>query len=356
MHRFQPSAAAVSLALMTVAVATADVITTVDGSRLVGTVEQIAGGKLVIQTEIAGRLEIDASKVVSVSTDRPVNVAVSSGDKLVGLMDSSPDGTTSVVRSELGDISIAPSNITLLWPEGTESPEIIAIRAKAQAEIEAAKPKWSATLEAGAAGTDGNTDTLEGHGRFDLKRTTEHDRLHFYLAARYSEQDDKRSKNEYLGGIRLEITSTRRWYWYARTEFEFDEFEGIDLRATAAAGAGYYWLKRPDHELKTSFGVGYRHESYDIERSSDAAILDLGLDYRLEISPWIQFTHSTLYSPDFLEFADYRLRLDTALLIPFKDERWAWKIGMKNQYNSRPQSGLDRLDNTYYTSIVLSLK
>jgi hypothetical protein len=50
------------------------------------------------------------------------------------------------------------------------------------------------------------------------------------------------------------------------------------------------------------------------------------------------------------------MKFDTALLIPFKDERWAWKMGMRNDYNSRPQSGLDRLDNTYYTSIVLSIE
>jgi putative salt-induced outer membrane protein YdiY len=333
----------------------ADVVTTSDGSRLVGTVEQIAGGKLVILTEIAGRLEIDASKVTGVSTDQSVNVAVNSGDRLVGPMDSSPDGS-SIVRSKLGDISIPPSAITMLWPEGTESPEIAAIREEADAKIEAAKPEWSATLEAGASRTEGNTDTLEGHGRFDLKRKTKDDLLHFYLAGKYGEQDDKRTTNEYFGGIRYENSITERWYWYARTELEFDEFEGIDLRATAAAGAGYYWLKKPEHELKTSLGLGYRHESYDNERTDDDAVLDLGLDYRLDLTPWAQFTHSTVYSPDFLEFDDYRLKFDTALLIPFKDERLAWKLGMRNEYNSRPQSGFDRLDSTYYTSIVLSLR
>ena len=85
-------------------------------------------------------------------------------------------------------------------------------------------------------------------------------------------------------------------------------------------------------------------------------MLDLGLDYRLDVTPCLQFTHSTVYSPDFLDFANYRLTLDTGVLIPFKDERWAWKVGMRNQYNSRPEGDLERLDNTYYTSIVLTLK
>ncbi len=356
MRGFHLHAVIIGVVLLASASARADVVTTSDGSRIVGTVERIADGKLVIQTEIAGRLEIDASKVTGISTDRPVNVAVSSGDMLVGPIDASPEAGTSVVRSKLGDISISPSNVTMLWPEGTENPKIVAIRKEANAEIEAAKPHWSATLEAGASSTDGNTDTLVGHGRFDAKRTSKDDLLHFYLAGKYAEQDDSRTTNEYFGGIRYENMITERWYWYARTELEFDEFEDIDLRATATAGAGHYWLKQPEHELKTSAGAGYRHEAYDGGRTEDDFVLDLGLDYRVDLAPWAQFTHSTVYSPDVEDFDNYRLRLDTALLVPFKDERWAWKIGMRNEYNSRPQRGFDRLDNMYYTSIVLSLK
>ena len=354
MRRFHPSATAVGLALLTAASAVADVVTTSDGSSIVGKVEQIADGTLVILTEIAGRLEIDASKVTGISTDRPVHVTVESGDMLVGPIEASADG--SVVRSKLGDISISPTDITHLWPAGTENPQVAAVREKAEAEIEAAKPKWSTTLEGGLTRTEGNTDTLEGHGRLDVKRATQSDLLHMYLAGKFSEQNDRRTTNEYFGGIRYENSVTERWFWYVRTELEFDEFEDIDLRATAAAGGGYYWLKRPEHELKTNLGVGYRHESYDGGRTENDAVLDLGLDYRVDVAPWVQLTHSTVYTPDFQEFDNYRLRLDTALLMPFKDERLAWKVGIRNEYNSRPQPGFDRLDNTYYTSIVLSLE
>ncbi len=356
MRGFRLDALAVGLVLLTAATATADVVETSDGSRLVGTIEQIADGRLVILTRIAGRLEIDASEVTAISTDRPVHVAVSSGDTLVGRMEASPEDDGSVIRSKLGDISISLTSITVLWPEGAENPQLVTMREEAQAQIEAARPKWSATLEAGANRTEGNTDTLDGHGRFDLKRTTTDDLLHFYLAGKYAEQDDKRSTNEYFGGARYESSVTQRRYWYARGELEFDEFEDIDLRATVAAGAGYYWLKQPEHELKINIGGGYRHESYDDGRVENDAVLDLGLDYRLDLTPLAQFTHSAVYTPNIEDTNSYRLKLDTALVIPFKDERLAWKIGMRNDYNSRPQEDFDRLDSTYYTSIVLSLK
>ena len=348
--------ATVIFAFVMITTGRADTVSTSDGSTLVGKIEQVAGGKLVILTEVAGRLEIDASMVIAIATDEAVHVEFSSGDKLVGIIETPPGQETSVVRSKLGDIPMAPSQISWMWPEGGEDPQIVALREQAQADIEAAKPMWLTTLEAGATRTEGNTDTLKGHGRLDVKRTTPEDLLHFYLAGRYDEQDDRRTTNEYLGGVRYENMLTELRYWYTRTELEFDEFEGIDLRATAAIGVGRFWLKEPDHELKTSIGVGYRHETYDSGRTEDDAVLDLGLDYRHDIAPWAQLTHGTVYSPDFLEFDNYRLRLDTALLFPFKDERLSWKVGMRNEYNSRPQSGFERLDNTYYTSIVLSLK
>ena len=344
------------LVLLLVSAAAGDVVTTSDGSRFVGTVEKIANGRLVIHTEIAGRLEIDASKVTGISTESSVSVVFRSGDTLVGRIVESPDRDVSVVRSGLGDIRISPSDITLLWPAGTENPELVAVREEAQAEIQAAQPKWTTTLEGGVTRTEGNTDTLQGRGRFDAKRVTPNEILHFYVAGKYAEQNDARTTNEYYGGIRFESLVSDRKYWYARTELEFDEFEDIDLRATAAVGRGYYWLKEPDRELKTSIGLGYRHEAYDGGRTENDAVIDLSLDYRRDISPWVQFTHSAIFNPDFEDFDNYRLALDTALLIPFKNDRMTWKIGVRNEYNSRPQPGFERLDNTYYTSIVLKLE
>ena len=113
---------------------------------------------------------------------------------------------------------------------------------------------------------------------------------------------------------------------------------------------------RPEHEFKNRAGIGYRHESYANGDTSDEAVLDLGLDYRLDIAPWVQFTNSTTYNPDFEEFDDYRLDCDTAWLFPLKSNIFKLNAGMPNEYNSRPQRGLGRLDNTYYANLLLELK
>ncbi len=344
------------LALTPVPMVRGDAVYTSDGSKIVGRIERLSGGKLVIVTQIAGKLEIDADMITAFAVDEPLTVSFESGDRLVGTIDVSADHSTSVLHSALGDLTVTPSEIAAIWPVGGDSPEVVAVKAETDATRKALTPVWTATLEAGGSSREGNTETLVGRGRLDIKRKTEKDLLHFYLEGRYSDDDDVRTVNEYLGGVKFENAMTDRWYWYTRMEMEFDEFEDLDLRATAAAGVGYFWLKKEAHELKTRLGLGYRHEAYDTGRTDDQAMIDLGLDYRFDLAPWVQFTQSTTYSPDFEEFDDYRLNADTALVFPFKDPRVKLKLGLSHKYNSRPVSGLERLDTTYYANVVLELK
>ncbi len=343
--------------------ARADVVTTADGSRLVGKVVRLHDGRLVLETSIAGTIELDALQITGMEIEGNVNLEFESGDRLVGTVGITPKENASMIKTAIGEIEVDTDKVTSIWPQGEESPEVIMVRKQAEdaraayekemdERIAALTPKWSAALEAGILATEGNTDRLEARGRFDLKRKTDEDLLHFYLAADFGEQFDVRTENEYRGGIRYDLDVTERLSWFARTELEFDEFEDLDLRVTAATGLGYWLIKEEGHELKPRAGLGYRHESFDDGNSRDDAIIELGFDYRLDIATWAQFTHTTTWNPAWDDFADYRLFLDTAMLVPLKDERFSLKFGIRNEYNSRPVQGNDRLDNTYYANLV----
>lgn len=334
----------------------ADVIVTADGSRLVGKIETMSGDKLVIVTQIAGKLEIDPKLIVSVATDDPVNVQFESGDRLVGNVSESPEPGKSIMNTAIGEVVVPTEAITALWMPGADSPEVVAIKAEEEKLRLALTPQWTLTIEAGGSRSEGNTDSKNARGRIDLRRKTAQDLLQFYLAAEYGEQNKRRNRNEYLGGVNYEYMLSERWYWYARLGLEYDEFENIDIRATASTGAGYYWLKKPEHEFKTRAGIGYRHETYSTGGSQDDAILDLGWDYRVDVKSWMQFTQSTTYSPAWDDFGDYRLVADTGLIFPLKSDYMKLKLGFKKDYNSQPPPGVDRLDSTYYANIVVELK
>ncbi len=330
------------------AIASADTLTTRDGSRLVGKIERMADGKFVMVTDVVGTVEIDIAKVTSISTDEPVNVEMKSGDRLVGVVAEVLTEEASVVRSAIGEIKIPQQNIASVWRIGTESPA-------EQKLLAAHKPKWKTVVEIGGSATEGNTDSVDVRGRLELSRKTSKDLLRFYASADYGERDDARVRNEYRGGSSYEYLFTKRMFGYARGELEHDEFENLNLRATAAVGLGYYLIKKDEHELKVRAGPGYRHETYDSGRTSDDPIADLGLDYRLDVSKSMQFVHAATYAPNLEDIGDYRLDFDTALLFPLKADAWKLKVGMKNAYNSNPSGNLDRLDNFYYAGVQLEL-
>ena len=340
--------------------ACADVVTLSDGSRLLGTIERMADGKLKLITQYAGTIEIDASMVRSVETDEPVNVGMSSGDRLVGPVRWQPEIDRAVVETEMGGVPINADRVEAIWPKDGKSPEALALEAqiaKVQEEAEAARAKWSATFEAGLFYTDGNKEVFRVMGRAEARRKSADDLLKFYVAGEYSEEDKQRSTNEVKGGAYYEYMFTERWFGYGRMDLEYDEFENLDLRFSTALGAGYYWLKKPDHELKTRAGIGYLHESYMDGVTTNAAQAEVGLDYRLDIAPWVQFLHSTMWYPTLEALRDYRLVSDTAFLFPLGgSDVWKLKLGALYEYDSIPNPGFERLDQTYYANILLEVK
>lgn len=342
-------AAGLATGTLTVQAARADVVHIVDGSRIIGTIGRLQGGKLAIDTKFAGIIHIELSRIESLESDNPLNIALESGDRLVGNVSRTAERSY-VVNTAQGPVPLRFETLTGVWPVGEKSPEAL----EAERVQEAL---WTGSVEAGVRREEGNKDTLNVRGGFELLRKTDEDQLLFYVAAKMSEQNGARSTNEYRGGIHYENNASERWFWYTRIDLEFDEFENLDLRSEAAAGGGYYWLKKPDHELKTRAGAGYRHESFDNGVSSDQSYLDLGLDYRIDLCAWAQLKQTTTYSPSFEEYNDYRLVFDTAMFFPLAGgDVWKLKLGVRNEYDSMPQPGIDRLDNTYYANIVYTFK
>lgn len=352
--------AVVVLPLLFAATVGADVVTLTDGSRLLGTVERMGAGKLVLATKFAGTIEIDAAMVASIETDQTVNVGMTSGDRLVGPIEWKPQIERAVVQTEMGGVPISVENVEAIWPKDGKSPEVLAMEeqiAKIREEAEAQQAKWTAIFEAGVFFTEGNNDVFRAHGRAEAIRQSAKDLLKFYVSGEFSEEDDERSTHEVKGGAYYEYLFTERWFVYGRLDLEYDEFENLDLRLSTVVGPGYYWLKKPDHELKTRAGIGYLHESFMDGFTRDDAQAEVGLDYRVDITPWMQFTHSTTWYPTFESVRDYRIVSDSALLFPLTgSEMWKLKLGALYEYDSLPNPGFERLDQTYTASVLLELK
>lgn len=344
----------------------ADLVHLNDGTTLVGTVVRVAGGQLVMQTAFADQLAVPASMLQGITTDSPRTVQLGSGDRAVGRLVYA-DGSQGIVGTALGDRHIAIGDVVLLWipdeghPSGAPSEaEVAALEAQhdeevrqLREELEQTRSRWSGRLEFGLDGRSGNQDRLAFRGRAEARRETDKDRLLLYIQGIYSEEDNTRSENEIIGGARLEVDLTERLFAFGRFELEYDEFENLDLRATVSGGLGYWVIREDRQDFRVRGGVGYQHESYDDGTTQDDAVLELGYDYRLDITDNIRLTHDLTYLPTFEDFADYRLVINTGVEVPIGDNgSWRIRGGMRNEYRSEPQPGNEDWDSTYFINLV----
>ncbi len=312
-----------------------------DGSRLIGTVTQVIDGSVTIETDFAGTITVDKSLVKGIRTDEPKSVQLPSGDRAIGKLDYSRSGQK-VTTDTVGDISIDLNQVDAVWAAGQPHPAMLA-----------QLPKWYGSLELGLDGQTGNSERIAINGRAEVHRDTPTDRMMIYAQGRSSRENGEDTVKEVLGGISLEIDLDDDWFVFAKSELEFDKLEDLDLRATVTGGVGYFAIREPGHELKLRAGLGFQHESFSTGESNDFAIGELGLDYLLEIAPWLLYTLHATYYPTFEDIADYRVVLENAVAIPLSPkEDWRLRIGMRNDYDSMTKGDTEHLDTYYFMNIV----
>ncbi len=327
----------------------ADEVLLTDGSKIICEVQTLTEGKLHVTTDFAGEIVIDVSKVQGITTDKPLSVELESGDRAVGPLQYTPGTGQAVETNALGPVNVEMETITAVWPQGQESPAVIALRE----HLNKLQNPWSVTLALGIDGQSGNTNRTAVNGRLDIKRTIDNERLFLYGQGRFSRENGRDTVKEVIGGATLEVDIDEQWFVFGRGELEFDKFENLDLRSRIAGGFGYFVIKEPEEEFKLRGGIGFQHESFNTGVSDDLAVADLGWDYRKNIAPWLQFNHSITFLPAFEDINQTRIVMNNAVEIPLNPNKdWKLRIGLRNEYDAMPEPGIKRLDSYYYLNIA----
>lgn len=321
-----------------------DVVETQDGARLVGTLKSIDGGKITLETAYAGTLEIDAAQVASFSTDNPVFLRLESGNTMSGVVQSNPDGTMSI-RNQDGTMNTTMDRVTQSWGMDEEDPRVLAEQSKQR--------KWQYRLAADVSGKGGNNDESSLGFRGNATLAGPNDKLVFYASYFRSEQNDVKTDDETIGGVRYESFVIGDLGWYTRAEFENDEFENLDLRSTAGGGLTYRFINEDNHNLTGRFGGAYRYQSFLDGTDAEDLTVDLGLSHNYSHNEyWSVDTEITL-NPAISDFGDFVLKQNTVFLVPIPNTWWAFNFGFGNDYNSEPGIGFDEWDYRYFAGLTL---
>lgn len=321
--------------------ASADVVETRNGARLVGKVTKIDGASVVLSTDYAGEIKVKQSEVVNLTTDNPMFLRLSAGTVLEGKV--APAGAGQItISGAAGAITTSVDQVAMTWGPGERDPATIG-------------RTWAYEAAVDITGKNGNSEQLGTAFSFRATLKGAQDTLQFYTAYNRQETDDVKSADQFRAGVDYANNFSGRYSWYLRNEGGFDRVKDIELYNVAAAGFGYDVIKKDNQTLTTRAGLSFRYEGYENPLTEDvkSAGLDFGLTHRLVLNNGV-LSNNLSYVPAFDDFGNFRAIHDSFFEMPISASLWKLRIGLSNDYNSRPGVGVEKMDTTYYTRLVLN--
>ena len=344
----KPNLLRASLALVAVAFGaanlSADVVETKSGARIVGKVTKIDGGAVTVSTDYAGAVTIKQSEVTAITTDAPIAVRLTTGTRIDGKVTTSA-GAVQIAGTD-GSISTTVDKVAASWAAGGKDPAVAAL-----------ERGWAYEAAVDVAGKTGNKEQLGTGFSFRATLAGSQDTLQFYSAYDRQVSDGVKSADQFKAGVDYANNFSGSKSWYMRNEGGFDRVKDIELYDVAAAGLGYDFIKEAKQLLTGRAGVSFRYAGYKNPRTEDvkSAGLDFGLSHRLQMDNAV-LVNRISYVPTFEDFSNFVITHESSLELPLLSTQWKLRLGVANDYNSKPGKGVERLDTTYFTRLVLSWK
>lgn len=289
-----------------------------NGDRLTGTVTQMTGGTVTIETELAGTLEIPAENISTVTTDEPVELVYA-------------DGSTS------SKTLTAATPLTSLTAINPPKPE---------------KPRWKGDISGGLAVTTGNTSNESYNVSANLFKRTEKDRITL--------KTDTSNKKERTSGSSTKVTTedwwktsakydyflSKKWYAFGEARYETDSIALLDSRTLFGGGSGYQWIESDNMNFATELGLSCMQEDYSTGSSDSNLSARAGYHFDTAINSTFSFIHDLTYFASTEELSDYYLTSSAELRAKLVNN-WFANAKVLFDFDTSPASGKGSTDVKY---------
>jgi putative salt-induced outer membrane protein YdiY len=323
--------------------ASADVVETTNGARIVGKITKIHEGVVTINTDFAGDIDIKQALVTKITTDHPVGVRVSDGTRYIGAVVPAPGGGLQVTTKS-GAVETPVSKVVAWWAAGEEDPDVVALRRK-----------WSYALGVDITGQTGTQSQMGTEANYRAKLTGPNDVFQYYADYLRQESEGAVSVDQLKIGVDYADNFTPLTSWYVRDEGGFDRVNDISFYDVAAGGYGYDFIKEKDAVLTGRAGLSYRYDRYAPADTPSQSLA--GADFELQFSKKLgkaQINDRLEFVPAFEDLGNYIINHEFTYDIPITKSLWKLSVGVTNSYNSRPVAGVDTFETIYFTRLVLA--
>ena len=337
----------------------ADQVTLKNGDRLTGTIVKSDAKTMLIKTELAGEVNVQWDAVTSIVSSQPLHLALKDGQTVVGTV-TTADGKLDVSTKTTGEV-VAPKETVVTVRNDDEEKSY-------DAEMDRLRNPhltdfWSGILDTGLSVTRGNSATLAYNLSAKAARVTSRDKISVFSTAVYASDDttppNRTTAHAIRGGIRGDLNVSEKFFVFGFTDFEYDQFQDLDLRNVLGGGLGYHVIKAKNTTFDVFGGGDYEQEYFSVTpafptgltRKTGEVVLGEEVDSKLNGRTTLSEKFSLF--PNVSDTGSYRFQFDGTAATKLK--AWlSWQITYSDRYLSNPLPGLKKNDALLSTGLRLT--
>jgi putative salt-induced outer membrane protein YdiY len=321
----------------------ADQVGLKNGDRLSGTIVKSDGKTLVMKTEFAGDVSIQWDAVTAIDSSQALHLGLKDGQTVVGAVTTS-DGKFSVATKDAGTVSTSKEAVATVRNDA---------EAKAyDAEIDRLRNPhltdfWSGMVDTGLSLTRGNSATLNYSLAAKAVRSTARDKITVYSTAIYAKDSTAgpsvTTAHAIRGGVRADINVSARTFVFGFTDFEYDQFQKLNLRNVIGGGFGYHVIKTERSTFDVFGGGSYNQEFFSTGLTRKTGEVLAGEEFDAKLSGRTTLSERFAFYPNLSNRGQYRFTFDTTAATKLK--AWlSWQAGFSNRFLSDPVPGTKKND------------
>ena len=303
-----------------------------NGSTILGTVTDAEGGKLVVETDFAGTIEIAQEQIENLQTETPMSLQLADGT----VLESSPlrvENERLVLDALDDEETYALTDLVRVNPEPWEVGDGY---------------QWTGLASAGLSVEQGNTDSRELDYKAESTWAGLLDRYSLSVIGEYNEVNGEKNADNWIARGKYDrFREDSPWYWGGNLSFEHDEFADTELRTYLGPYFGRKIFTEPVFRLEAEAGVSYVWEKFFVAEDNDYPAATWSLDASsnyLGEGTRLYFTQTGLW--DLSSAADLLINTTAGLSFPLMlNIEGAAEVIWK--YDTGAVDRVDELDQTY---------
>ncbi len=326
----------------------ADQVVLKNGDKITGSIVKKDGKNLTIKTANFGVVTTAWDQIVSVETDKPLNIVLHDGKTVQGTL-KTVDGKVEITTPS-AKLSVAPADVVIIR-DGDEQKAYDRLQKPGWGEL------WAGTASVGLAGTSGNAETLTFTTAVNAARVTNTDKTTIYFstikASALANGIDADTAQAVRGGIGYDHNLTPRIFANVFNNWEYDKFQDLNLRFVVGGGIGFHAVKTARSKLDLLGGFDFDHASFSTPLTQSFAEVFGGDDYTLKVGKATSLVQGFRIFDDLSDLGGYRANFNVGLST--KVSKWlVWNVSLSDNYLNHPAPGRKTNDFLYTTGLGIT--